>query len=141
MKFALALLLGMIAVPAAGSDWLAAQRWQQRLVIVQGLAAEPMTEVLAAQASALEERTMAVWRLEAERLVWIGGAQPVGARVVEGEALEGLRLRLRGAPQAAGLHLFGLDGGLKASRERAGQLEELIQAVDSMPMRVRELRG
>jgi len=83
---------------------------------------------------------MAVWGLDDGGLRWIGGSAPSAEASVDEAQLASLRQALERAPTRPGLHLFGLDGGLKASRSRADQLQELIDAVDSMPMRVREVR-
>lgn len=139
MRHVFLLLMALAAASAHAADWLAAQRWQQRLVIVQGHDAESMADAVALHAAGLEERRMALWLLESDRLLWIGGARPACPASIEGPALDTLREALRHAPAAEGLHLFGLDGGLKASRQQPSQLDELIEAVDSMPMRVREL--
>ncbi|ODU45527.1 DUF4174 domain-containing protein [uncultured Aquimonas sp.] len=122
-------------------DWLQTQRWAQRLVIVDAPLEAALTPAMASYDAALRERRMAVWVLDDGGLRWIGGSAPSASADVDEAQLASLRQALEGAPMRPGLHLFGLDGGLKASRSRAEQLQELIDAVDSMPMRVREARG
>lgn len=142
---------GVIALVACGllgsamlsqaHGWLQAQRWEQRLVIVDAPLEAALTPAMASYDDALRERRMAVWMLDDSGLRWIGGSAPSASARVDEAQLAGLRQALERAPTRPGLHLFGLDGGLKASRSRADQLQELIDAVDSMPMRVREARG
>lgn len=129
------------ATPSKAQDWLQAQRWEQRLVIVDAPLEAALRPDLAASEAALRERRMAVWGLDDGGLRWIGGSAPSAGASVDEAQLASLRQALEGAPMRPGLHLFGLDGGLKASQSRADQLQELIDAVDSMPMRVREARG
>lgn len=126
--------------PAAASDWLAAQRWQQRLVVVNAELGPSLATSLELQQNALSERRVSVWQLENDRLRWIGGAKPSAAGEVGGRSLDGLRRTLERVAHAPGLHLFGLDGSLKASREHPDQLGELVDAIDSMPMRRQEAR-
>jgi hypothetical protein len=142
---------GVIALVACGllgsamlsqaQDWLRQQRWTQRLVIVDAPLEAALTPAMASYDDALRERRMAVWMLDDSSLRWIGGSAPSASARVDEAQLAGLRQALARASSRPGLHLFGLDGGLKASRSRADQLQELIEAVDSMPMRVREARG
>jgi hypothetical protein len=142
---------GVIALVACGllgsamlsqaQGWLQAQRWEQRLVIVDAPLEAALTPAMASYDDALRERRMAVWMLDDSGLRWIGGSAPSASARVDEAQLAGLRRALARAASRPGLHLFGLDGGLKASRSRADQLQELIEAVDSMPMRVREARG
>lgn len=142
---------GVIALVACGllgsamlsqaQDWLQVQRWTQRLVIVDAPLESAMTPAMAASDAALRERRMALWVLDGGGLRWIGGSAPSAEARVDEAQVASLRQALARAPSRPGLHLFGLDGGLKASRSRADQLQELIEAVDSMPMRAREARG
>lgn len=142
---------GVIALVACGllgsamlsqaQGWLQAQRWEQRLVIVDAPLEAALTPAMASYDDALRERRMAVWMLDDSGLRWIGGSAPSASARVDEAQLAGLRRALARAASRPGLHLLGLDGGLKASRSRADQLQELIEAVDSMPMRVREARG
>lgn len=142
---------GLIALVACGllgsamlsqaQGWLQAQRWEQRLVIVDAPLEAALTPAMASYDDALRERRMAVWMLDDSGLRWIGGSAPSASARVDEAQLAGLWRALARAASRPGLHLFGLDGGLKASRSRADQLQELIEAVDSMPMRVREARG
>ena len=144
------LLLGSLillitqSLPAHAStsseDWLHAQQWQRRLVIVDAALAPSLEAVLPRYEAALRERRVAVWRWDGDSLDWIGGMPSLGAVEASGPTIVGLRQALDRAPVRPGLHLFGLDGGLKASEAQAEQLQTLIEAVDSMPMRVRELR-
>jgi len=129
------------AILSQAQDWLQTQRWAQRLVIVDAPLEAALTPAMASYDAALRERRMAVWVLDDGGLRWIGGSVPSASADVDEAQLASLRQALARAPARPGLHLFGLDGGLKASRSRADQLQELIEAVDSMPMRVREVRG
>lgn len=141
---------GVIALVACGllgsamlsqaQDWLQAQRWEQRLVIVDAPLEAALTPAMASYDDALRERRMAVWTLDDSSLRWIGGSAPSASARVDEAQLASLRQALARAASRPGLHLFGLDGGLKASRSRADQLQELVEAVDSMPMRIREAR-
>lgn len=133
-------LLGS-AMLSQAQDWLQAQRWTQRLVIVDAPLDSALTPAMAASDAALRERRMALWVLDDGGLRWIGGSAPSASARIDEAQLASLRQALERAPTRPGLHLVGLDGGLKASRSRADQLQELIEAVDSMPMRVREARG
>ncbi|MCG6116778.1 MAG: DUF4174 domain-containing protein [Aquimonas sp.] len=133
------LCLLSLSAPAA-AEWISAHRWQQRLVVVQGLSSNAVAAALRQHDHALRERRMAVWLLQGEQLGWIGGAEPLAAPPTHGPALDSLRRALRKAPEGSTLYLFGLDGGLKGAVARPEQLVELIQAVDSMPMRAREIR-
>lgn len=131
----------LLGVPSQAQDWLQAQRWAQRLVIADAPLEAALTPATAASEAALRERRMAVWVLDDGGLRWIGGSAPSASAEVGEAQLASLRQALERAPMRPGLHLFGLDGGLKASRSRADELQDLIEAVDSMPMRVREARG
>ncbi len=131
----------LVAMPSQAQDWLRQQRWTQRLVIVDAPLESALTPAMAASDAALRERRMAVWMLDDSGLRWIGGSAPSASARIDEAQLASLRQALERAPTRPGLHLFGLDGGLKASRSGAEQLQELIEAVDSMPMRVREARG
>ncbi|SDD17319.1 DUF4174 domain-containing protein [Aquimonas voraii] len=133
--------LACLTAPAMAEDWLAAQQWQRRLIVVDEAIAPATEAPLARQAAALRERRVSVWRWNDPRLEWMGGMPALAEEVASGASTEGLRRALARAPLRPGLHLFGLDGGLKASRGEVDQLSELIDAVDSMPMRVRETKA
>lgn len=137
------LFLSLTCLPTAAmaGDWLAAQQWQRRLVVVDEALAPAAEATLVQHAAALRERRMSVWRWDGDSLDWMGGMPALAADEVSGPPTAGLRQALESAPLRPGLHLFGLDGGLKASRGEADQLHALIDAVDSMPMRVRETRA
>jgi hypothetical protein len=135
------LLLTCLPIAAVAGDWLAAQQWQRRLVIVDEALAPALEATLAPHAAALRERRMSVWRWDGKSLNWMGGMPALAVGEVSGLSTAGLRQALERAKPRPGLHLFGLDGGLKASRSGVDPLQALIDAVDSMPMRVRETRA
>jgi hypothetical protein len=143
MRFRGCLLLTLTCLPTAAmaDDWMAAQQWQRRLVIVDEALAPAAEATLAPHEAALHARRMSVWRWDGESLSWMGGMPALAADEVSGPPTAGLRQALERAPLRPGLHLFGLDGGLKSSRGEVAHLHELIEAVDSMPMRVRETRA
>lgn len=143
MKLRGLLFLALACLPtaAAAGDWLSAQQWQRRLVVVDAALAPAAEVLLPQQEAALRERRLSVWRWDGNALSWIGGMPALAADNARGRSTEGLRGALARAPLRPGLHLFGLDGEPKASRGEVAQLRELIEAVDSMPMRVRERRA
>jgi len=140
--FALLSLLMLTASVAKASDWLTAQQWQRRLVLATGFqspeAAAALSREVERLQAPLEARRISVWGLDDDRLRWLGGAAPVGESTLN---VSTSALRKRFQLRERNLHLIGLDGGLKAVRPGPDQLQTLIDAVDSMPMRVREIQG
>lgn len=137
----LALLISLNAIAASG--WLDSQQWQRRLIIVTALNADALVRLghgLSAAQPALRERRLSVWHLQGDRLRWLGGAEALMPAAAGAEAALEARALLGDRANVPGLHLIGLDGGLKASRAEPEQLPELLDAVDSMPMRLLERR-
>ncbi|WP_395792088.1 DUF4174 domain-containing protein [Aquimonas sp.] len=137
----LVLLLSVNAI--AATSWLDSQQWQRRLIIVTALDEHAWVRLehsLSEAQAALRERRLSVWQLQGDRLRWSGGAEALMPAVAGSDAAGAVRDLLGERAHAPGLHLIGLDGGLKASRTTPEQLSELLDVVDSMPMRLREGR-
>jgi hypothetical protein len=137
----LALLLSLNAI--AATRWLDNQQWQQRLIIVTALDEDALARLgdgLSQAQAALRERRLSVWQLQGDRLRWLGGVEALMPAAADADAAAAVRDLLGNRADAPGLHLIGLDGGLKASRTTPEQLSELLDAVDSMPMRLLESR-
>jgi hypothetical protein len=137
----LALLLSFNAI--AATSWLDSQQWQRRLIIVTALDEHAWVRLghsLSAAQAALRERRLSMWQLQGDRLRWLGGAEALVPAAADADAARAVHDLLGDRAEAPGLHLIGLDGGLKASRTTPEQLSELLDVVDSMPMRLREGR-
>ena len=76
------------ATPSKAQDWLHAQRWEQRLVIVDAPLEAALRPGLAASEAALRERRMAVWGLDDGGLRWIGGSAPSAGASIDEAQLE-----------------------------------------------------
>lgn len=138
------LMAALCAAPAGAMGWLESQRWERRLVLVTGAADAPELEALQARleasADALQERHLSVWRLERDRLRWVGGAPPLSGRGPGASDADRVRRLLRTNGSFFGLHLVGLDGEYKARSADVAGLDDLLEQVDAMPMRRQELR-
>ena len=135
----LVLLLSLNAI--AATSWLDSQQWRRRLIVVTALDEGALVRLghgLSATQAALRERRLSVWQLQGDHLRWLGGAEALMPAAAD--AAGAVRDLLGERAHAPGLHLIGLDGGLKASRTTPEQLSELLDAVESMPMRLREGR-
>jgi hypothetical protein len=134
----LSAITSALPADASAADWLSAQQWQRRLVLAVEVDEAALRSQTGPLNPALIDRRLSVWRLDGDVPVWVAGAAPVAGS--EAAAADAAAIRDRLGIERPGLHLVGLDGGVKAHRSRIEQLDELMDALDSMPMRVREMR-
>ncbi len=112
-----------LAVPASAEDFLAAYRWNRRVVLL--LASRPDDPALQAQQAALAPHVPGL----AERdIVVIVSADPA------------LRRRLSVPAEGFAFLLLGKDGGVKLRSATPMAFGELAALVDAMPMRRDEMR-
>ena len=135
MPRALPLLLATLLAAPASALTLDDLRWERRLVLAYG---EPegtemrRLQALAAERScAVAERDLAIYRVRAGRGVPLTpGAEP----------LDDPRLETLGSGKRPfGMVLVGKDGGVKARGTTADALGDLLDRIDAMPMRRREM--
>lgn len=124
---------------ASAAEGLESVRWTYRpLLIFTPSADDPrlsrQTTMLAEDPAALEDRRLAVYVVEANRVFTTFGAPAPGAEA------KALRRYYRIPDDAFRVILVGLDGGEKLREEAPLSMEALFATIDGMPMRRRELR-
>ncbi len=124
--------------PAWGID-LANYQWENRILMVFSPApfhAEftAFERQLTENAAGVRDRDLVVFR------VFEAGESRLEDRPLPAAEADELRRRFKAEPGRLTVILIGKDGGVKMTRERHADLQEIFDRIDSMPMRRQEMR-
>ena len=134
--------VALLSILAIGSVAIAQEidhvLWQERLLILIAPSADDSAVVRKKQAlrdahDAVSERRLRIIELYSE-------PDSADARQLPPEQQGAIRKSLGVAPCARELILVGLDGGIKRRAPLATPLREILQQIDSMPMRGQEIQ-
>lgn len=132
-------VLVMIDGTAPRADGLESVRWEYRPLLIFTPAPENaqlsrQTTILADAPDGLEDRRIAVYIVEQNRVYTTFGAPSPGADA------ETLRRRFRIPDDTFRVVLVGLDGVAKLTQDAPLSIDKLFSTIDAMPMRRREMR-
>ncbi|MFT6466458.1 DUF4174 domain-containing protein [Halopseudomonas sp.] len=132
----LTLMLSLVVLTAYGADMnrLSDYQWKNRVILVQAESGDT---------NALDILQQAQPELDARDIAWFvkTGSELVSNQNAVSSSLESdITDVLADNPPEERVLLIGKDGGIK-SRESSLDLEAIFSRIDSMPMRVREMRN